>query len=111
MPNARKKGQCVDYAVGGLKKLAYDPKVKGDVRLEALRLMLEIDQVIPSRLTGVSGQPSQPNPPLVDPLLAELQKQEEENKRKIDIVAQAELSGLSGLSGLSEERADADTPS
>ena len=56
--------------MGGLKKLAYDPEVKGDIRLEALRLMLEIDQVIPSRLAGDSGQPAPP--PVSDPLLESL---------------------------------------
>ena len=57
--------------MGGLKKLAYDPEVKGDIRLEALRLMLELDGLLPARLPGDSGQPSVP-PPVSDPLLESL---------------------------------------
>jgi len=73
MPNKRRRGQCLDFAMGGLKKLAYDPEVKGDIRLEAIRLMLEIDQVIAPRLTGDSGQPTLiPNIVGPDPLLESL---------------------------------------
>jgi hypothetical protein len=75
MANKRRKHQSLDFIVGGLKKIAYDPEVKGDIRLEALRYMMEIDGVIAPRLTGDSGQPnppSAPSAPTIDPMLEAL---------------------------------------
>ncbi len=75
MANKRRKHQSLDFIVGGLKKIAYDPEVKGDIRLEALRYMMEIDGVIAPRLTGDSGQPnspSAPSAPTTDPMLEAL---------------------------------------
>ena len=43
----RRKGQCLDFAIGGLKKLAYDSEVPAQVRLRALELMLKLDGVHP----------------------------------------------------------------
>jgi hypothetical protein len=43
----RRKGQCLDFAIGGLKRLAYDEKASASVRLEALKLMLMLDDVYP----------------------------------------------------------------
>lgn len=72
MASKRRKGQSLDFVIGGLKKLAYDPEVKGDIRLEALKYMMEIDQIISPRLTGDSGQPLIPTTPGPDPLLESL---------------------------------------
>lgn len=47
MPQRRRKGQCLDFAIGGLKRLAYDEKASAAVRLEALKLMLKLDDVYP----------------------------------------------------------------
>ena len=43
----RRRGQCLDFVVGGLKKLAYDEKATAAIRLEALKLMLMLDDVYP----------------------------------------------------------------
>jgi hypothetical protein len=72
MANKRRKHQSLDFIVGGLKKIAYDTEVKGDIRLEALRYMMEIDGVIAPRLTGDSGQPPTPTTIGPDPLLESL---------------------------------------
>ena len=63
MANKRKKGQCMDFAVGGLKKLAYDEKVNATIRLRALELMLKLDGVHPEGSQADSGQPAPPAPP------------------------------------------------
>lgn len=52
MPNKRRRGQCLDFAVGGLKKLAYDEKVSPAVRLESIKLMLKLDGVYPTDETS-----------------------------------------------------------
>ena len=43
----RRKGQCLDFAVGALKKLAYDVEVAAPTRLRAIELMLKLDGVHP----------------------------------------------------------------
>jgi len=79
MANKRRKGQSLDFVIGGLKKLAYDTEVKGDIRLEALKYMMEIDQIISPRLTGDSGQPA-PSTPTSDPLLESLKARQAATK-------------------------------
>ena len=77
----RRKGQCLDYAIGGLKRLAYDEKVSAQVRLESLKLMLKLDGVYPDPEetqacpeTG-SGTSSIPCPPVAtDTLLQTLRE-------------------------------------
>jgi hypothetical protein len=51
----RRKGQCLDFAIGGLKKLAYDTKVSASVRLESLKLMLMLDDVYPKAAESLSA--------------------------------------------------------
>ena len=74
MANKRRKGQCMDFAVGGLKKLAYDEKVTAQIRLRALELMLKLDGVHPEGSQADSGQPAPPATPEVttDSLLQSL---------------------------------------
>jgi hypothetical protein len=70
MPQKRRKGQCLDFAIGGLKRLAYDKAASATVRLEVLKLMLMLDDVYPK---GAEILP-QPVAPSVseDSLLANL---------------------------------------
>lgn len=49
----RRKGQCLDFAVGGLKKLAYDAEVPAATRLRAIELMLKLDGVHPEEKGAV----------------------------------------------------------
>jgi hypothetical protein len=64
----RRKGQCLDFAIGGLKRLAYDEKASASVRLEALKLMLMLDDVYPKAAESLSPVPAPQN----DSLLASL---------------------------------------
>lgn len=66
----RRKGQCLDFAIGGLKRLAYDEKASATVRLEALKLMLMLDDVYPKAAESLS--PVSAPTPQNDTLLASL---------------------------------------
>ena len=70
MANKRRKGQCMDFAVGGLKRLAYDEKVTDRIRLRALELMLKIDNAHPEGSQADSDRPETTS--TLDPLLESL---------------------------------------
>ena len=82
MAKKRKRAQSVNWVLGGLRKLIYDEKISGKDRLEALKLVMQIDEILPT--SGVpADSPIATTPvdatkvvtPLVDNLLTQLREE------------------------------------